>query len=207
MRKMKNILKLLVVVPVFLMLFSCNPLEDDSKSDSLLLVVKITALDIEENEVNFLQSDVVEVDQTTGQETVSDDTAVATLTAKLLDPASALGPSYYNDIFVDRYVVRYIRSDGKNQEGVDVPYSFEGSLSSRVEIDTQVDVSFIVVRAISKLEPPLINLREGRGEGELHVTARIDFYGEDTLGNRVKATGFLSIFFADYITEESGGGA
>jgi hypothetical protein len=99
-------------------------------------------------------------------------------------------------------VVSYTRSDGKNQEGIDVPYSFDGSMSSRVEIDTTTDVSFVIVRAVSKLEPPLVNLAKGRGEGELKVSARIDFYGHDTLGKTVKATGYLSIFFANYITED-----
>jgi hypothetical protein len=104
--------------------------------------------------------------------------------------------------------VTYSRSDGKNVEGVDVPYSFDGSISARVQVDTQTEVSFVVVRAVSKLEPPLVNLATGRGEGELKTTARIDFYGHDTQGNNVMATGYLTIFFADYITqeEESSGG-
>lgn len=200
MRKMKNVLKLLVIVPTLFLLFSCNPLEDDSKSDSMLVVMQIVATDIEKTEVNFLESDVVEIDDQ-GAATVTDDAAVVTLTAKTLDPNPLLGASQYNDIIVDRYVVSYFRSDGKNQEGVDVPYSFEGALSALVEIDSQVDISFVVVRAVAKLEPPLIDLRDGRGEGQLKVTAKIDFYGKDTIGNGVKATGYLTIFFAEYVTE------
>jgi len=200
MRKMKNVLKLLVIVPTLFLLFSCNPLEDDSKSDSLLVVVQIVATDIEKTEVNFLESDVVVLDAE-GAATVTDDPAVVTLTAKTLDPNPLLGVSHYNGIIVDRYVVSYFRSDGKNQEGVDVPYSFEGALSALVEIDSQVDISFVLVRAVAKLEPPLINLRDGRGEGQLKVTAKIDFYGKDTIGNGVKATGYLTIFFAEYVTE------
>jgi hypothetical protein len=101
-------------------------------------------------------------------------------------------------------VVSFSRTDGNNQEGVGVPYSFEGSLTSRVQIDSQRDVVFILVRAVAKLEPPLINLREGRGEGVLKTTAKIDFYGHDTLGNKVKATGYLSVFFANYVDKEAG---
>jgi hypothetical protein len=202
MRKMKNVLKLLVIVPTLFLLFSCNPLEDDSKSDSMLVVMQIVATDIEKTEVNFLESDVVVLDAE-GAATVVDDAAVVTLTAKTLDPNSLLGASQYNDIIVDRYVVSYFRSDGKNQEGVDVPYSFEGALSALVEIDSQVDISFVVVRAVAKLEPPLIDLRDGRGEGQLKVTAKIDFYGKDTIGNRVKATGYLTIFFANYADKKA----
>ena len=110
--------------------------------------------------------------------------------------------------YLTNYVVSYTRSDGKNQEGVDIPYSFDGTLTSRVQVGQQTDISFVVVRAVSKLEPPLIDLASGRGEGELKTTARIDFYGHDTLGNTVTATGYLTIFFANYITseEEPGGG-
>lgn len=202
MRKMKNWLKILVIVPALFLLFSCNPLEDESRSDSILLVVQITGTDVEDNEVNFLQSDVVVVDPDTGSSTVAADAAMVKFTAQSLDPEPMLGTSYHNDIFVTSYVVSYTRSDGKNQEGIDVPYSFDGSMSSRVEIDTTTDVSFVIVRAVSKLEPPLVNLAKGRGEGELKVSARIDFYGHDTLGKTVKATGYLSIFFANYITED-----
>jgi hypothetical protein len=210
MRKMKNVLKLMVIVPALFLLFSCNPLEDDSKSDSLLLVVKIVGTDIEDSEANFLESDVVDVDNN-GNASYADDAAAVTFTAKTLDPYPLFeDTSVYSSILVERYVVSYIRSDGKTLEGVDVPYAFEGAMSALVEVDAEQSVSFIIVRAIAKLEPPLVDLAQGRGEGQLNVTAKIDFYGKDTLGNAVKATGYLSIFFADYAeqeapTEEGGG--
>ncbi len=205
---MKNWLKILVIVPSIFLLFSCNPIEDDSRSDSLLLVVRIMGMDVEDNEVDFLQSDVVMIDQDTGAGTVAADSAKATFVAQTMDPQPWLGTSHYSDIFVTHYVVTYRRSDGKNVEGVDVPYSFDGSMTAMVQVDTQTDVNFVIVRAVAKLEPPLVNLATGRGEGELKTTARIDFYGHDTLGNKVQATGYLTVFFANYITEEesSGGG-
>jgi len=205
MRKMKNVLKLMVIVPVLFLLFSCNPLEDDSKSDSLLLVVSIVGTDIEDSEANFLESDVVDTDSN-GNATVADDAAVVTFTARTLNPNPLFDdPSIYSNIFVERYVVSYIRSDGRSMEGVDVPYSFEGAMSALVEVDSEESVSFIIVRAIAKLEPPLVDMAKGRGEGQLNVKAKIDFYGKDTLGNSVKATGYLSIFFADYAEQETSG--
>lgn len=200
---MKNWLKILAIIPALFLMFSCNPIENDSRSDSVLLILKISGTDIEDNEVDFLQSDVVSIDTNTGAEVVAADAAKVTFTVQPLDPMPLLGTSHYNDILVERYVVRYSRTDGKNNEGIDVPYSFEGAVTARVQVDTQTDVSFVVVRAVSKLEPPLVNLAKGRGEGELKTTATIDFYGTDTLGNKVKATGYLSIFFADYITDEA----
>jgi len=202
MRKTKNWLKILVIVPAFFLLFSCNPLENDSRSDSILLILQITGTDINDNEVNFLQSDVVKVDADSGSATVAADTASVSFTAESLEPEPWLGTSQYYDLFVTRYVVSYSRSDGKNQEGVDVPYSFDGALFSRVQLGSQSDASFVIVRAVSKLEPPLVNLAKGRGEGELKTTARIDFYGNDALGNKITATGYLTVFFANYITDE-----
>ena len=205
MRKVKNWLKILVIVPAVFLLFSCNPIENDSRSDSVLLVLQITGTDVEDNEVNFLQSDVVVVDPDTGAATVAADAANVSFTAEPLDPDPLMGVSQYYDIFINRYVVSYSRSDGKNMEGVDIPYTFDGAVTARVQIGAQTDVSFVIVRAVSKLEPPLINLAKGRGEGELKVTARIDFYGNDAIGNKITATGYLTIFFADYITEDSSG--
>jgi len=198
---MKNWLKILVIVPAIFLLFSCNPLENDSRSDSVLLITRLQGTDVEGNSADFLQSDVLKT-TSEGQSTVAADAAVATFSTVSLDPEPFLGTSQYSDIFVTQYVVTYSRSDGKNEEGVDVPYSFDGSLSAKIQVDAESEVSFVVVRAVSKLEPPLVNLAAGRGEGELKTTARIDFYGHDTQGNKVMATGYLTIFFANYITDE-----
>ena len=201
MKKAKNTLKIMVILMGLFFLFSCNPVADESRSDSILVVLSVTGTDIEDNEVNFLQSDVVNVDPDTGAESVTGDAANVTFTAKLIDP-SVTDASHYNSVQVTRYTVQYIRSDGKSIEGVDVPYSFEGAISVLVEIDSITEASFIVVREVAKLEPPLIELSEGRGEGVMEVVARIDFYGHDAANNTVKATGYLTIFFANYIDEE-----
>lgn len=201
MEKAKNPLKITAILTVIFLLLSCNPIEDETQSDSILVLQNLTGTDIEGNEVNFLQSDVVSVDSDTGLSYVAADAAKASFTAKLMDPTTTLTSSLYNNIIITRYTVAYVRSDGKNTEGVEVPYSFEGSLSTLIEIDSTVDVSFIIVREVAKLEPPLINLREGRGEGTIEVTAKVDFYGHDITNNKIKATGYLTIFFANYIDE------
>lgn len=201
MKKAKNALKITAILTVSFLFLSCNPIENESQSDSMIVVLKMTGTDIDGNEVNFLQSDVVTIDSDTGLPSVAADAAKVNLTAKLLDPNSATGPSHYNNITITSYAVTYFRSDGKNQEGVDIPYFFTGSLSALVEIDSSAEISFIIVREVAKLEPPLLNLREGRGEGVLQVTAKVDFYGQDMTNNKVKATGYLTIFFANYIDE------
>ncbi len=199
MRRIKLGWKAVITLLALVSLFACNPIEDETKSDSLLIVERITGVDAEGNEADFLQSDVIKVNTETGETYVTADVAKATLRAVLLDPAPLMGASTYNDILVNRYVVTYTRTDNKNTPGVDVPYPIEGTLNVLVKIDQSVQVSFIVVRETAKLEPPLRNLAVGRAEGVLTVNAKIDFYGEDMTRRKVKATGYLTIEFANYL--------
>ena len=182
-----------------LALLSCNPHENKTESSSLLIVQNLTGFNAEGQEVSYLESDVLETKE--GNSWVTADPAVVTFSAKLLNFNSSLGPSQYNDIIVDRYVVRYTRVEGKNQEGVDVPYAFEGSLSTMVQINSVTEISFPIVRAAAKLEPPLVNLASTTAEGVLQVTARVDFYGHDMMNKKVTATGYLAIFFAEWLDE------
>lgn len=176
-----------------LLLFGCNPVEDDSDSGSLLILVSLTGTDAQGQEANYLQSDVIG-----SSGIVTADEAKAVFKVQLLEPNSIMGPSHFNNVVLNKYTVSYMRSDGRNQQGVDVPYSFEGALSTTIEINTTVNVLFIIVREVAKLEPPLINLHEGRGEGVLQVTAKVEFYGHDIANRKVKAVGYLTIFFANY---------
>jgi hypothetical protein len=195
MTKKKSLptLLILAVLPAILMLSGCNPLEDDSKSSSFIIVESITGTDSSGTAASFLQSDVV-----LANSIVMADVATATLQASLLDPAPILKPSQYNDIILDRYIVSYFRVDGKNRQGVDVPYSFEGALTQILRIGTSTSISFVVVREVAKLESPLIDLAQNRAEGVIEATAKIEFYGHDLVENKVKATGYLTIFFANY---------
>jgi hypothetical protein len=196
-KKSRRTLFLLAVLPAILVLSACNPLEDESKSSSFIIVESITGQDAEGNTANFLQSDVVLSDST-----VVADIAEATLQAALLDPAPILDPSQYNDIILDRYIVSYSRVDGKNRQGVDVPYSFEGSLSQILRVDTSTTISFVIVREVAKLEAPLFDLIQNRAEGVIEAIAKIEFYGHDLVNNKVTATGYLTIFFANYADTE-----
>jgi hypothetical protein len=187
-----------VLLAASFLLISCNPVENESQSASLLIVESLTGMDILGTEGFFLQSDVLIVDPATGAASVRSDSAKATFRAATLDPAPLLGTSQYNDIQITRYVVTYIRADGRNIEGVDVPYSFEGSLSAIIRIGISTSVSFVIVREVAKQEPPLFNLRAALPGDVLNVTAKVDFYGHDLANKTVKATGMLPVFFANY---------
>jgi len=207
MKNAKLILKISVVLPLLMTFFSCNPIENNSTSPSMLIVQKMTGVDVEGNEANFLQSDVLyqNPDDPTDS-SIHADVATVTLKAELLEPASVLGLSQYHDITVTRYVVSYMRSDGKNAEGVDVPYSFEGYFTTQIPIGNTAEISFVIVREVAKNEPPLVDLVYGTQEGVIEVTARVDFYGHDQANREITATGYLTIFFANYANTGGGGG-
>jgi hypothetical protein len=193
MNTMKKALRIAVILSAFLALYSCNPVEDDSRSASMLVVDNLLGTDAEGKSGNFLQSDVV---LSTGS--IKADSATATLRNLTVDPDPLLGTSPYNDIVVTRYLVSYTRTDGRNVPGVDVPYPFEGSMSTVVKVGSTASVSFVIVREVAKMEPPLVQLVDLGAEIVLACTAKIEFYGHDTTNRTVKATGYLTIYFANY---------
>ncbi|MFC2169179.1 hypothetical protein ACFLRM_01250 [Acidobacteriota bacterium] len=203
MKKAKETLRILALILIISFLFSCNPIENETDSNSLLVLLSLRGSDVDNNVVDFLQSDVVFFDSVSGANTVASDAAKVTFTTNSLDPNPVAVSSIYNTITVTRYIVSYLRSDGKSIEGVDVPYSFEGYMSSLIQPGMNTEIAFVIVRDVAKVEPPLINLAEGRGEGVLEVKAKVDFYGHDMTNHQVKATGYLSIFFANFADKEA----
>ncbi|MBN2245175.1 MAG: hypothetical protein JW755_04955 [Candidatus Aminicenantes bacterium] len=203
MKKTNIIIKFATLIPVMLILFACNPIENDSNSTMMLVVDSITGFDQEGNEANIIQSDVLTEDQTTGAAVIIADLANAALRAYFLDPDPIMGTSQYNSIIVTRYIVSYFRSDGRNREGIDIPYSFEGYINQQIDANEIVEISFVIVREVAKAEPPLVDLSMGRSDGVLEVTAKVEFFGHDLTNREVKALGYISIFFANY----GGGGS
>jgi hypothetical protein len=186
------------LICILILSISCNKLENETRSNSLLIIKSIKAINWQEEEADVLFSDVIVEKEDSVY--VQADLAVVELTAELLNPTPGIEPSIYNNIMVDRYIVHFKRSDGKNTPGVDVPYPIEGNLSVLVEIGRSVKVSFVIVTINAKREPPLVNLVEGN-EPEIKATAIIDLYGHDLANNKVKATGYLQVFFSNYLNE------
>lgn len=206
MKKTTIFIKIGTLIPIMLLLFACNPIENDSDSTMLLIVESLTGLDQEGTESNFIQSDVLTEDPQTGAGTIYADIGSASLRAQFLDPDPILGTSQYNSIIVTRYIVSYFRSDGNNREGIDIPYSFEGYLNELIETNQTVKVSFVIVREVAKAEPPLVDLAIGRSDGVLEMRAKVEFFGHDITNREVKASGYITIFFANYAGSGGGGG-
>ncbi|MGQ9618361.1 MAG: hypothetical protein ACUVUG_05280 [Candidatus Aminicenantia bacterium] len=197
---LKNLTILVITICSFLLLSSCNVLENKTQSASVLIIQSLVGVSLNgEEDSTALDSDVI-INPPSGKCIyVKGDTAKVTFTAKLLSPTKT--PTFYNDIRVYRYRVRYIRTDGRNIEGVDVPYSFEGAMDVYVPVDGNVTWSFDIVRTTAKEEPPLVNLI-----GTINVIEAIgivDFYGEDMAGKKVTAQGKISIHFRDWINGDS----
>ncbi|HSK09449.1 MAG TPA: hypothetical protein VK911_07725 [Vicinamibacterales bacterium] len=106
-------------------------------------------------------------------------------------------PSSNNLITLDRYHVRYIRSDGRDTPGVDVPHPFDGAATGTFGKSSS-ELSFILVRAQAKREAPLLALRGMGGAQVISTIAEVTFYGRDQAGNAVSVAGRISVNFADW---------
>jgi hypothetical protein len=114
-------------------------------------------------------------------------------------PGSPSAPSPNNYITVNRYRVRFIRSDGQNVEGVDVPYAFEGAITVTVSESSQM--GFTLVRNQAKLEAPLRAL--ATVPVLISTIAEITFYGQDQTGRAVSVTGRIGVSFGNFGDPES----
>jgi len=139
-----------------------------------------------------VQSDVV---SDTGS--IVQDSGTATLQVVLKDPVAAT-PSPVNAITIDQYHVEYVRSDGHNVPGVDVPFAFDGASTVTIQASSSANVSFTLVRIQAKLEAPLKALANHRGQEAISTIARVTFYGHDQNGREVSVTGNIEVDFADW---------
>ncbi len=115
-------------------------------------------------------------------------------------------PQVPQAIIVNRYEVSYYRSDGRAQQGVDVPFFISGALTVSVDAATSggVSIPIEVVRRQAKLEPPLIQLSPSGQALIVTMFAKITLYGETIAGQAVTASGSMQLDmanFADSLTE------
>ena len=187
MKRTKNSLKIMAILCVFFFLLSCDlTVSDSDKSAVILTVTRIYGMDLGGGDADYLMSDVL-----MGGSYLTNPVTV-TLEAKFKNPEPLVpGTSYKTSIMIDRYIITYT-----SPEGDSVPVSFEGRLAVVCEVDSSVDLDILAVRAEAKAAAPLNALA-----GTLNViwaVAEIRFIGHDLGGNAVEATGYLTIYFADW---------
>jgi hypothetical protein len=198
MKKITIALKVLAVASALVALSACGSLNDDDNSSTLLIIESITGTTTAGDPVAFLQSDVERIG---GQGAyVTADAATANLRPTLLNPDPVNPPSVYNNVVLTNYRVTYELPTGPGTPGVDVPLPFDGNFSTvTLEVDQSTAVPFVVVLEAAKLAAPLAALVGTTTV--IETRAKIEIFGLDLKGKEVKATGYLTIYFADYIDE------
>ena len=112
--------------------------------------------------------------------------------------ASPTEPSALNAITVNRYRVVYRRSDGRNTQGIDVPYAFDGGMTVTVLPGEVAEGFFELVRVVAKNEAPLNRMVQNGGVQAFSTIAEVTFFGRDQAGNEVTVSGNITVSFADY---------
>ena len=192
MKKITPCLKVLAVAAAFVALAGCNSLSRQTESSSIIVIESLTGTTIEGETVAFLQSDVIDADGL-----VRLNTATANIVVRLVNPDPISGPSQFNDVVLTSYRVTYELPTGPGTPGIDVPLPFDGNFSTVLcPVDEAVAVPFAVVLEAAKLAEPLFSLRNT--STVLERRARIEIFGHDLTDHPVTASGYLTIYFADY---------
>ncbi len=187
---------------------SCGHLNKDGRAPVYLILDDLSAASGARpgDFSNVLQSDVVTNVTTTigadvvSQPTIYEDLGRITVRMALKDLGSSIAPNTpttANTVTITRYHVEFRRTDGRNTPGVDVPYAFDGGASGSAD-SGGTTINFVIVRAQSKIEAPLMALRNSGGAILISTIAEITFYGRDQNGNDVSVTGTMSINFGDW---------
>jgi hypothetical protein len=127
------------------------------------------------------------------------DAGRVTLSLVLRDPGApgvAQTPTELNTVTVTHYRVVYRRTDGRNQQGVDVPWAFDSGMTISVPASAAVQQTFELVRVSAKFEAPLAALTVN-GQA-LDLIADVTFYGKDMANHDILATGSIGITFANF---------
>jgi hypothetical protein len=142
-----------------------------------------------------LQSDVLSFDPVSGATSIAADRGQVALQVAQKDPLGP-APSVANSITITQYHVEYIRSDGRNVQGVDVPFAFDSAVT--VTVAGSGTVPFTLVRVQAKQEAPLAALAFSGGANTITTIARVTFYGRDQNGREVNVTGNIEVTFSDW---------
>jgi len=166
-------------------LTSCSETIRSGQASSYLVLTSLTSSD-----GSTLKSDVR--NDTTGG--IAEDVGTAAFQLTMKDVLNQ--PSPNNAITLTQYHVEYVRADGHNVPGVDVPYPFDGGVT--LTIAGTGSTGFTLVRIQAKLESPLAALAKQGGAIAITTIARVTFYGHDQTGREVSVTGNIEVNFADW---------
>ena len=189
-------------------LAGCTQAQTTGKSPAYLIIESLTGSNGAEPDAEdgVLASDVVTLvkQQVNGQEvrvpTIYEDIGNVSFRLAMKDPGSIdtpSTPSPTNFITINRYRVQFIRADGRNTPGVDVPYPFDGAMTATVS-GSGIKASFTLVRIQAKMENPLVTLQYRNAASTISTIAEVTFYGVDQAGHAVSVSGRLGVDFSDW---------
>jgi hypothetical protein len=173
----------------------CGQMQREGTASSYLIVNSLQAAPGAQPEKmgGTLSSDVITVKDEVP--TVFNDLGKVDFSLAMKDAGSATAPTTANFITVDRYHVQFVRADGRNTPGLDVPYPFDGAFTVTVG-EKGASAGFTLVRNIAKEEAPLLALRVN---GLIISTlADVTFYGHDQTGREVSASARISVDFGNF---------
>lgn len=182
---------------------SCGELTRQGTASSYLIVTAMEAASGADSTeyAGTLRSDVLTVIDDVP--TIFDDPGRVSFLLALKDPGGSgtpTTPTPNNYITINRYRVEYVRSDGRNVQGVDVPYAFDGAFT--VTVSETAEAGFTLVRHQAKNEAPLTGLRQT--PVFISTIARVTFYGRDQTGREVSVTAQIGVNFGDYADPDQG---
>lgn len=169
----------ITMAAVFLLAFtslSCKTASEISTSGATLVMQRLVALNAAGDE-----SDVLEIEL--GSAIMREAEGVATV----VNPA---GTEVSDQVVIlSRYRVSWIRDDGRAQQGLDVPYAFEGMLDAVVGPSDVVSLRLIIVRALALTEPPFVQFAGGSETLDMRGILRVTLSGRDQSGTSLSVTG------------------
>ncbi len=206
---MKRLIRLFAIAAVVAASVSCGSAVRDSRSPVYLVIDALQGIRggaTSGTPSSTLVSDVITnvitpapCSATSPCPTIFGDNGTVTLRAPLKDvvtPTNPSGPTTNNEVTVTRYHVEYMRTDGRNTPGVDVPYAFDGASTGTIQAGGSLALGFVLVRNSAKQESPLIQLRSD--PLILTMIAKVTFYGTDRVGHDVTVTGQIQIDFGNF---------
>jgi len=205
---MRNLTRFLAIAGLIGATTSCGDVVRNGRSPSYLVIDTLSGIRGASTlgaPTATLLSDVITnvtspppCSQTAPCPTVFNDPGQAVMHISLKDPGSAATPTVptqVNSITITRYHVKYVRADGRQQEGFDVPYAFDGAVTVTVS-NTSSTFGFELVRHVAKEESPLVQLKTSNQI--ITVIAEVTFYGTDQAGNEVSVMGKIQIDMGNF---------
>jgi hypothetical protein len=205
---MPTLKRLAALAAIVVAASSCGDVVRSSRSPVILVLNQLTAAPGNKPSQfgGNLLSDVITNVQTpppcsptTPCPQVFNDLGQAQLSISLKDvgtTANPATPTTNNQVTITRVHIKYVRADGQNIQGVDVPYEFDGAATGTVPTNGTLTLAFEIVRNIAKQEPPLLVLQTSNAI--LTTIAQVTFYGTDAVGNEVSVMGQIQIDFGNF---------